>query len=193
MLRLLLIFLLSITSAVADSKMGVMASFLYNVPDVKTSGALEDTTGNSKMGYGIAMRGLIPLSNSLYFRSGAGFVTKNFGYEGKDAASSSTVDLSFIYLNVPLTFYVTGMDEKIGVFGGLNLNARLGNSCKSSAAIDLCKNYDPKPMVFPLVFGFDFIFSKVFSMELGYEYAVMDTARNVKVSSAVLSFIYNFD
>lgn len=192
--KLLLVAALFLSSAAyaADAKIGLMASFLYNVPDKDESGPLDSVSETSKPGWGFGMRGLVPLSNNVYFRSGAGLAQKFVGFEAEAANQNNKADLSFLYLNIPATFYFTGMDQKLGFFGGTALNARLTDDCESDGPTDLCKNFDPSSIVLPVVVGFDFIFHENFSMELSYEYGIMNTARDLKVSSAVLSFILNY-
>ena len=190
MIRLLLLLTLILnTHAFAETKIGVMGSVLYNVPETDSSQQFDE---ESKLGFGLGMRALIPLTNGLSFRTGAGIVQKRFSYKIESGTIEGEADLSFIYFNVPATLYISGLDERFGVFGGTALNAKLDDDCSGSGAFKACKVTDDETIVLPIILGFDFIFTENVSMELSYEYGIMDTAKDVRVSSAVVSLIYNF-
>lgn len=176
--------------AFAQPRLGMMGSLLYNVPETK----LDDTQGvdeESKLGFGIGMRALVPIVSGLYLRSGAGLVQKNVSYEFTMAGAKGQADFSFTYLNIPVTLYFSGLDEKFGIFFGTAIQAKLSDDCNASGALDACEAVNEKSLVFPTVLGFDFSFAKNFSIELSYEHGFMETAKDLKVNSAILSFIYN--
>ncbi|HXH74179.1 MAG TPA: outer membrane beta-barrel protein [Bacteriovoracaceae bacterium] len=190
MYRLALIALLTISTTLhAQSKIGVMASFLYNGPEIDTNA--DDINEESEIGYGIGMRALVPLTSGLNFRTGAGFIEKNVSYEVDFAGTKSGADLSFLYLNIPLTLYLSGLDEKFGVFGGTAIQALLSDDCETKGVAGSCRNIDEKTLVFPIVLGFDFSFTQTLSMELSYEYGVTHAAKDLKINSAVLSLVWN--
>lgn len=191
MKNIILLFAFLLTTTVsAQSKLGIMGSFLYNVPDTDLEG--NDTVDEeSKAGFGVGMRALIPLANGVSFRTGAGFVQKNFAYEVTQGTNKGKADFTFLYLNVPATLYIHGND-KLGVFLGTAINARLEDDCDFSGVVRACNATGKKSLVLPVVLGFDVAFTEVLSMELSYEYGIMEAIKDVKVSSAVLSLIYNF-
>lgn len=191
MYRFIFFFILAFTSLVhADTKIGIMGSLLYNVPETDGSQYVDE---ESELGYGIGMRALVPLTNGLSLRTGAGLVYKQVSFDVKTAGIKGSADLSFLYLNIPATLYLSGMNERFAIFGGTALNARLSDDCDGSGALKACDDVDAKTLVLPIILGFDFIFNESLSMELSYEYGIMEAAKDLKISSAVLSLVYNFN
>lgn len=187
MLRWILLFLLvSLNSfnSYADSKIGIMGSVLYNVAEIDDINGVE-VDDDSEVGYGIGMRALLQLNDRFYLRTGAGLVKKQISYSFR----SSDAEASFTYLNIPATFYLSG--EKVGLFGGTALNARMDDNCDGNGVFSSCDVKDAKTLVLPLIIGFDFNLTKNLGMELSYEYGVMEAAENIKISSAVFSLVYN--
>jgi opacity protein-like surface antigen len=184
MLRWILLFLLFTINTYADSKVGIMGSFLYNVAEVEDVNGVE-VNDDSDSGFGIGVRALLPLNDRLYLRTGAGLVKKNISY----SVGGSDADVSFTYLNIPATLYLGG--EKVGLFGGTALNARMNDSCDGNGVFSSCDVKDAKTLVLPAIIGFDFNVSQHVSMEFSYEYGLMEAAEKIKVSSAVFSLIYN--
>jgi len=188
MLRWILLFILfSLNSfnAFADSKVGIIASYLYNVAEIDDISGVE-VNDDSEGGYGIGVRALLPLHDRFYFRTGAGIVKKNISY----SIGGSNADASFTYLNIPATLYLGG--EKVGLFGGTALNARMDDNCDGNGVFRSCEVKDAKTLVLPVIIGFDFNLTKSLAMEFSYEYGIMEAAENIRISSAVFSLIYNF-
>ena len=68
----------------------------------------------------------------------------------------------------------------------------MDDSCSGSVSAVECQVRDDNSLVLPAILGFDVAFSDFLSMELSYEFGVMETMKDTKVSSAVASLIYNF-
>ncbi len=167
-----IVFALTLSfAAIAETKLSVMGSVNYNSPET------DDSDEDSEVGYGGGVRALMGIKEQFHFRSGAGLVSKSFGYEG--------FDLKFLYLNIPLTFYWQASNE-MGFFGGTALNAKMDSDC------DGCTLEDEKSLVWPLLIGFDFNFCEKVGMELSYEHGITETAKDIKVHSAVASLLYHF-
>jgi hypothetical protein len=97
-----------------------------------------------------------------------------------------------LYFAIPATLYWKASPQ-VGFFGGTSLQAKLSDDCSGSGAFNgsNCNLKKQKAVVLPAVLGFDFSFTETLSMELSYEYAIMDTAKDVKVSSGLVSLVYN--
>jgi len=187
MFRYAFALLIALTSiAQADTKLSVMGSLIYNSPEIDNA---EET---SDLGFGLGMRALMGINDQLHFRSGAGIVQKKFSYKVNDSGSKSEFDLSFVYLNIPLTLYWKASPQ-VGFFSGTALNAKLSDDCDVSGAIDSCIDLNEKAIVFPAIIGFDFSFSDKIGMELSYEYGLTETAKDLRIHSAIASFLYHLD
>lgn len=185
MLRWILLFSLISFNSIADSKIGIMGSALFNAPEIDDIDGVE-VDEESKASFGIGMRALLPLNDRLKFRTGAGVVQKNFAYE----VTGGEADVSFTYLNIPLTLYLGG--ERVGLFGGTAINARMEDDCDGDGTLSSCDVKKEKTLVLPLIIGFDFNLTQNMGMEFSYEYGIMEAAKDIKISSAVFSLIYNF-
>ena len=150
-----------------------MGSYNYNVAEIDDINGVE-VNDDSKGGFGIGMRALLPLNDRLYLRTGAGLVQKNISY----SLGSSNADASFTYLNIPATLYLGG--EKVGLFGGTALNARMDDNCDGDGVFRSCEVKDAKTLVLPIIIGFDFNLTKNLGMEFSYEYGIMEAAKNIK-------------
>lgn len=184
---LLLIICVSIGHVQADTKLSLQGSLLHNVPDTSDlDGDAQDEPGT---GFGLGLRALMGIKNQLHLRSGAAIVQRNFKVEF-DSPLEGDWKLSFTYLAIPLTIYWKAAPT-VGLFAGTALNAKMSDSCKDSGAVD-CDLEDEKSLVFPAIIGFDFNFTDSFGMEVSYEHALTETAKDLKVNSAVLSLLYHF-
>ncbi len=171
-----------------------MGSLLYNTPETEDLDDVDGIEEKSGLGFGVGLRALMGISDQLYFRSGAGIIQKNFSYEVDDdvTGSSGDFDLSFIYLNIPLTMYWKASPQ-VGLFGGTALNAKMSDDCDASGDFDTCTIKNEKALVFPLIIGFDFSFNEKIGLEVSYEYGLTETAKDVTVNTAVASFLYHLD
>jgi hypothetical protein len=193
MLRYALALTLAFTSlAHADTKLSVMGSLLFSNPEVDNFGSATVADEKSGTGFGLGMRALMGINDQLYLRSGASVVQKKFGYEIDEAGSNQNNDISLTYLNIPLTFYWKASPQ-VGLFGGTALNAKLSDSCDYSGTSNSCMKNKMKTLVFPAIIGFDFSFTEKIGMELSYEYGASETAKSLKVHSAIASFLYHLD
>lgn len=192
MLRYALALILALTSlAHADTKLSVMGSLLYNSPDTKDIDDVDGIDEQSGVGFGLGMRALMGINDQLHFRSGAGIIQKK-GYEVDSGGFKGNFDLSYVYLNIPLTLYWKASPQ-VGFFGGTALNAKLSDDCEASGDFDSCTSQNEKAIVFPAIVGFDFSFTDKIGMELSYEYGLTETAKDLRVHSAVASFLYHLD
>lgn len=181
MLRVLFIALIVFSSyAQAETKLSVMGSVNYNSPELED---IDNADEKSDMGWGVGLRALMGIGDQLHFRSGAGIVHKRFSYE----VGSTDFDLSFTYLNIPLTLYWKASPQ-VGFFGGTSLNAKMGDDCDASGNAS-CDVEDEAAVVMPAIIGFDFSFTERIGMEVSYEYGFTETAKNINVHSAVASFL----
>ena len=190
---LLLLPLLFIFSGYAwsDTRVGLYGSLLYNVPEVEVSGG-NQVDENSEFGFGAGVRALMGLNDRWYVRSGAGLVYKKVSAEISNGSETTNTDLSWLYLNIPATLYLKA-SPGVGIFGGTALQARLGDSCNSDGATNKCAFKNEKSIVLPFVLGFDFNFNEAITLEISYEGGLMESTDDVKVGSAVMSLIYNFE
>ncbi len=188
MIRWILITLIAFTSiAHADTTLSLMGSLNYNNPDPDES----TYDGKSGGGAGVGLRALMGISDQLLFRSGGGLVYKKFTVES-NGASKGDFDFSFTYLSIPLTLYWKASPQ-VGIFGGTSLNAKMNDSCDANGDFDTCEIDEEKAVVFPAIIGFDFNFTERLGMEISYEYGMTETAKDLKVHSAVVSLLYHFD
>ena len=185
---LALLIAFSSLTALAETKLGIMGSLLYNTSETDSFAGSNNVDEESELSLGAGVRALMGIKDQLYFRSGASIVQKEWSY----TVGNSSADLSMLYLSIPATLYWKASNQ-VGFFGGLNIQSKLSDDCEGSGALSgrNCKIPNQKGIVLPAVLGFDFAFTDVFSMEISYEYAMMDTAKDIKVSSGVVSFIYN--
>lgn len=193
MLRYALALILALTSlAHADTKLSVMGSLLYNSPDTKDIDDVDGIDEQSGVGFGLGMRALMGINDQLHFRSGAGIIQKKVSYEVDSGGFKGNFDLSYVYLNIPLTLYWKASPQ-VGFFGGTALNAKLSDDCEASGDFDSCTSQNEKAIVFPAIVGFDFSFTDKIGMELSYEYGLTETTKDLRVHSAVASFLYHLD
>lgn len=176
----------------ADTKLGIMGSIFYNTSDTEDIDEVDGISEESAASFGIGMRAIMGINDQLHFRSGAGLIQKKWTYEVDYLGVKSDIDASITYLSIPATLYWKASPQ-VGLFGGTNIQAKLDDDVEADgdlddADLDLEK---VKTVVLPLVLGFDFSFNEQLSMELSYEYGIMDTVEDTKVSSGVLSFVYN--
>ena len=189
---ILLAFFSFLTTAYAETQLSLMGSLLYSNPDTNNFSNANVTDEMSGVGLGLGMRALMGLQDQLNFRSGASIIQKKFGYQTDSSGTKSDNDFSLVYLNIPLTLYWRASSQ-VGFFGGSALNAKLSDDCNASGSANTCTKNKVKPIVFPAIVGFDFSFTKKLGMELSYEYGMTDTAKDLKVHSAVASFLFHLD
>jgi opacity protein-like surface antigen len=178
-------------SAIADTKLGIMGSLVYNTSETDDlNGTSVDE--NSEVSFGAGVRALMGINDQLFFRSGAGIIQKKWSYEASATGVNGSADYTMLYFAIPATLYWKASPQ-VGFFGGTSLQAKLSDDCKGSGAFSgsSCDLKKQKSVVLPAVLGFDFALTDQISMELSYEYAIMDTAKDVKVSSGLVSLVYN--
>lgn len=187
---ILTLFLIS-TTTIADTKIGVMGSILWNTPQNDEIDDIPGTEDESQSSFGIGMRALVGLSDQLFLRTGAGLIQKKFRYNFEAAGFQGHNEYSFTYINIPATLYIKASPQ-FGIFGGTALQAKMDDNCSGSVAGAKCQVRDDNSLVLPAILGFDVAFTDFLSMELSYEFGIMETLKDTKVSSAVASLIYNF-
>ncbi len=191
MKQLILVLVLVVSSlahAQSDSKMGVMASLLYNTAEIDSAG---DPDVNAELGYGLGMRALLRLNDRLFLRTGAGIIKKAFSIDLEVSPGiTETTDVSFLYLNIPATLYLKASPQ-VGIFAGTAIQPKLDDDCEVDGGT--CKVESAKSMVLPAILGFDFSFNEQFGIEFSYEYGIMESSKDTKVSSLVTSLVYNFE
>jgi hypothetical protein len=184
-----LLFTLVMANVVqAETKLGVMASVLYNVPRFDDMSGYSNVNEKSEMSFGLGMRALMGIKDQLHFRSGAGFVQKKISVNFERSGFDSDATFTNTYLNIPLTLYWKASSQ-VGFFGGTSLYALLSDDFNGDT--DFADRADTAILVLPIVLGFDFSFTEKLSLEISYEYGIMESSENLKTSSAVASFVYN--
>ena len=187
---LLALTLLFSSVALADTQVSLMGSLNFNTPDTTDVDNADD--GTSAGGWGAGIRALMGMSDQLYFRSGVGFVQKNFSYKVDGNGKSGKRDMQYSYLNIPLTFYWKA-SPRVGFFLGTALYAKLDQSCDGTGDYKDCSGSRSRTIVYPGIIGFDFNLTRKIGMEVSYEAALSETSKNIKVNTTVLSFLYHFD
>jgi Outer membrane protein beta-barrel domain len=186
------LLLLSLTlTTFADTKLSLMGSANFNTSDSDTLNDTDGVDDKGGVGFGVGMRALMGMTDQLFFRSGAGVVYKKYSYDYDTSGGlKGSQDSSFVYLNVPLTLYWKASPQ-VGFFGGTALQAKLGDDCNSSGNLPSCTNKGAQTLVLPAILGFDFSLTDSFGMELSYEYGLTETAKDLKVQTAVASILYH--
>lgn len=178
-------------NALADSKLGIMGSLNYNTSENDDLDGVTGVDEKSGVGFGIGLRALMGITDQLYFRSGAGIVNKRWSYDINDSGIDGSAKMSFVYLNVPATLYWKASPQ-IGFFGGTALQAKLSDDCDGDGNITSCEARNTKSIVLPAIIGFDFNINEQLALEISYEHGITEVAKDTKVHSAVVSFIFNF-
>ena len=178
-------------TAIADTKLGITGSLVYNTSETDELNGTSVDEG-SEVSFGAGVRALMGINDQLFFRSGAGIIQKKWSYEASATGVNGSADYTMLYFAIPATLYWKASPQ-VGLFGGTSLQAKLSDDCKGSGSFsgNSCDLKKQKSIVLPAVLGFDFAFTDQISMELSYEYAIMDTAKDVKVSSGFVSLVYN--
>ena len=177
-------------NTLADTQLSLMGSLNYNVPDTNDIEYIEDD--ESGAGFGLGMRALMGINDQLAFRSGAGIVQKRFNYSINGDSKKGELDFDYTYINIPLTFYWKASSQ-VGFFFGTALYAKLDDSCDGTGDFKSCTPNDPQSIMLPAILGFSFNLTEKVGAEISYEHGLTDTAKDVKVSTAVLSLLYHFD
>jgi hypothetical protein len=193
MMRLFILALLSSISFVkAETKLSISGSLLFTNPDTTDFSETSVTDEQSGLGGGLGLRALMELKEQLHFRSGASLIQKRFSYETNEAGSFKQNDFSLIYLNLPLTFYWKASSQ-VGFFAGTALQAKLSDDCHVSGESHSCTKNKVQAVVFPGILGFDFNLMEKLGLELSYEYGLTETAKDLRVHSAMASVLYHLD
>lgn len=185
---ILLVLFVMAGLAHAETKLGVMGSVLYNVPRFEDMKEYSNVNEKSEMSFGIGMRALMGIKDQLHFRSGAGLVQKKISVDFEENGLDSDATFTNTYLNIPLTLYWKASPQ-VGFFGGTSLYALLSDDFKGDT--EFADRADTAILVFPVVLGFDFSFTEKLSLEISYEYGIMESSEDLKINSAVASFVYN--
>jgi hypothetical protein len=188
----MIMFFFAINFVKADTQLSVSGSILFSNPDTNDLSGTTVTDEYSGLGVGLGMRALLELKDQLHFRSGASIIQKRFSFETQGIGKNVNKDFSLIYLNLPLTFYWKASPQ-IGFFGGTALNAKLSDNCHESGGSHSCTPNKIKAVVFPAIVGFDFYLMEKLCLELSYEYGLTETAKDLKVHSAVASLLFHID
>ena len=192
MYKILLIFLFVPTIAFsAENKLSFIGSMLYNTSTTK---GLDDLDGVKEVGafsIGAGIRALIDINSALFLRTGAQVIQKTTKYEIEVSGLKGDVTGTITYLAIPLTLYKT-FNNQFGVFGGLSLQSKLGDTCNSDGDLPDCEVDGEKSLVTPLVIGMDVNINSQVGLEFSYEYALNETYEDVKVNSLIASFLYHF-
>ena len=195
MLKIIIASMLMLISlAHADTKVGIMGTALLSTTE---NDKVDDIAGSdeiSKWTWGIGMRALVGLNERVYVRTGIAYIQKEYDYEYNGALEGSH-NYSFAYISIPATLYIKA-SPLLGIFGGTAFQAKFDDGCKGSYSDGVtktqCKIENDNTLILPAILGFDFVLTDHISAEFSYEYALMETMKDTKVSSAVGSLIYNF-
>jgi hypothetical protein len=178
----------------AQTKVGIMGTFLYNTTENSRIDSVADSQEASETSFGGGIRALVNITDRLILRTGAMLTNKNYTYEFTGPDNEGEHNFSFTYLSIPLTFYVPA-GAQFGFFAGTALQAKLDSSCDgrylTGATVTRCRVEKDRGLVLPAILGFDLALSEQLSMEVSYEFGLMETMRDTKVSSAVVSLIWN--
>lgn len=188
----LLSLILTFHHAFAETKLSLVGSLLYTSPDTNKIKNSTVTDEQSDLSFGLGMRALMALRDQLHFRSGAGVISKKFSYQAQSTSAKVDNDFSLIYLNLPLTLYWKASSQ-IGLFGGTALNAKLSDDCHASGSGQTCTQNKVNAVVFPAIVGFDFSLVDKVGIELTYEYGMTETAKDLRVHSAVMSLLFHLE
>jgi hypothetical protein len=185
-----LIFLIFSFNLMADTEVSLMGSLNYNTPDTNNLDNIDSRSSGG--GWGAGIRSLMGINDQLFFRSGASFLQKNFSYKISGGGKKGDLNFQYSYLQIPLTFYWRASPQT-GFFFGSAINARLDDSCSGTQNYNPCSAKGARTLVMPAVVGFEFMLTKKVGIEISYEYALTETAKNVKVNTTVVSLLYHFD
>lgn len=192
----LVLALFSISLAQADTRVGVFGSYLWNNPVNNNFDNIQGAEADAQGGFGVGLRALANLTDQFLLRTGAGIVQKSARFEFSDSAVNGSSEYNVTYLSIPATLYVKASPQ-FGVFFGTALQAKLDDSCKGSISAGgtstKCQVQDAGSLVMPAILGFDWAFTDHLSLELSYEYSLMNAVKDTKIHSAVASIVYNFD
>lgn len=191
MFKFIAALLIATSIAQADTKLGVMGSILWNTSENDKVDDLAGAEDESLVSFGGGIRALAGLSDQLYLRTGASVIQKKFRYNFDGPLNSGHNEFNFTYISIPATLYIKASPQ-FGIFGGTALQAKMEDSCQGSQAGVKCRVQNDNSLVLPAILGFDVAFTDFLSIELSYEFGVMETMKDTKVSSAVASLIYNF-
>ncbi len=194
MFKLLFSALLITTSiAHADTKVGLFGSLLLSTTENDVVDDIDGSDEISKWSGGLGMRALVGLNDRIYVRTGIAYIKKEFEYDF-NGTQKGNQRYSFAYLSIPATVYIKASPQ-LGIFGGTALQAKFDDGCNGSYSDGTtttgCKIEDDNALVMPAILGFDVVLTDHISAEFSYEYALMETMKDTKVSSAVASLIYN--
>lgn len=199
MIRFLVLAVL-MTSAIAqaDSRIGVMGSYVWNNPENDKFEDIDGSETESRGTFGVGVRALAGINDQFFVRTGAGIIQKKAQFEfSNPAVVDGDVEYSVTYLNIPATLYMKAAPT-FGIFFGTALQAKLSDSCKGSTtpsggSSTKCRVQDASSVVLPAILGFDWAVSENISLELSYEHALMNAVKDTKIHSALASIVYNFD
>lgn len=179
----------------ADTKVGIMGSLLWSTTQNDKVDDIEGSKEESRFNPGGGLRALVGLNDRLYLRTGASIIGKAFRYDFNGPQITGAQSFVLTYLSIPATLYVKASPQ-FGIFGGTAIQAKIDDKCTGSygdgTTTTKCRIEDDNTLVLPAIIGFDVVVTEKFSVELSYEYALMETMKDTKVSSAVASMIYNF-
>jgi hypothetical protein len=187
---LLLLSLLFSQMVAADTKLSLFGSVNFNNPEFDDLSGTTNVDEASGVGFGAGLRALMGINNQLHVRSGAGLVQKKAGIEYNVLGMKGETTYTYTYLSIPLALYWKASPQ-VGFFGGTAMNAKMADDCETSGA-GTCESVGEKSLVFPAIIGFDFNFTDKFGMELSYEHGIMETAKDLRIHSAVASFLFHF-
>ncbi len=187
---LIFAFLLISANVMADTEVSLMGSLNYNTPETNNLDNVDSRSSGG--GWGAGVRSLMGINDQLFFRTGASFVQKNFSYKINGGGNKGDLSFQYSYLSIPLTFYWRASPQT-GFFFGSAINARLNDSCSGTQDFDHCSAKGSRSIVMPAIVGFEFVLTKKVGVEISYEYALTETAKDLKVNTTVVSLLYHFD
>lgn len=196
MFKILVVTFLVLSSvAHADTKVGFMASMLWNTTQNDKIDDIEGSEEEPRFNPGGGFRALVGLNDRLYLRTGASIVGKAFRYNFDGPLITGAQSYVFTYLSIPATLYIKASPQ-FGIFGGTAIQAKLDDKCTGSysdgTTTTKCRVEDDNTLILPAIIGFDVVLTEKFSFEFSYEYALMESMKDTKISSAVGSLVYNF-
>jgi opacity protein-like surface antigen len=178
------------TLSVAQTKVGLMGSALYNTFENSRLDDQADSQKKSATSFGGGIRAIVNITDHLLLRTGAQFVQKKFTADFTGPTNEGQYDYNLSYLSIPATIYVPA-GAQFAVFFGTAIQARMGASCSGTVSGQRCRVEDDKALVFPAILGFDLAMNEHLSLEVSYEYGLTPVMRDTRVSSAVVSLIWN--
>lgn len=180
-LALLIIGLFSVKPVMANteyhgldySMAGVEAGFNWNTMDFTNS-----TSNKSVLGFQLGGTAVINFNPMFGLKTGLYYVQKPF----ENSITAGKVYGKLTYASIPL-FFMLKFEDYAGVYVGPSLNMLLSDEVTSDASSSYSLT-DKKAMVIPITVGGQFKFSPMLAVNIFYEMASGDLAKDLSNSRA---------